>query len=79
MLFLFLQNEENWSFDDEPFKQLRYKARDLIFRKKKKKKKKIAWAFGWLVLASFLLPVHHLLAIRFSFGMRYVCIFMDRS
>lgn len=39
MLFLFLQNEENWSFDDEPFKQLRYKARDLIFRKKKKKKK----------------------------------------
>ena len=40
MLFLFLQNEENWSFDDEPFKQLRYKARDLIFRKKKKKKKK---------------------------------------
>ena len=39
MLFLFLQNEENWYFGDEPFKQLRYKARNLIFCKKKKKKK----------------------------------------
>ena len=75
MLFLFLQNEENWYFGDEPFKQLRYKARNLIFCKKKK----IAWAFGWLVLASFSRPVHHVSAIRFSFGMRYVCIFIDRS
>lgn len=76
--FLVSPNEEHGYFGNLAFKQLRCKAQNLIFLGGKKTKP--AWAFGWLVLASFSLPLHHLSAIKFSLEMWCVCVsFMDCS